>query len=815
MESGKFAVGLLLFSAAACVDPKLDPCAANPDSESCLVAQKGNPCRKDADCGDGVCLAGGTCQVRQTSTQPTACVGVTCKSTEFCSNGVCLPATPQCNQADPACIYIPHGSFEPPEHAWWWPFKTAGGPEDASYDAAAPFFAALQYPDFTQVMSTPVVMRLHPADTEPAVVFNSFSPNQGYVVESQGVLRAVRGSDGSPIWSAPKDQAGHPEQSIDGNASIAAGDCMGNGEVCFITGGWDPNDVNRTDSNLSHQHGGLIAFGSDGRFLWVNRKPQVWWGAPAIARMLGPTGPAQIVVGNGVYDGATGAELCPQTTVPLDQVGGNGDGTETAIADIDLDGKPEIITGNQAYRLIADSSSATGYTCRPMFGEGVRTPIKPTRPGGCPYGSIMSATPGRGVVCVCPEGYEDICPDGFPAVASFAGYGKLMGLDPADPHPQVVVVSRGFLRIHDWTGGMLLDPIPLPPDLTCGDANQGGSPTIADFDGDGLPEVGIAAQGAYLVWKPGRSADGSPNFIWNTKTRDCSSNTGSSVFDFEGKGQANVVYGDQCYLNIYDGKTGKALIREKNSSCTAYENPIVADIDGSGRAKILVPNNTICDYECPDWPGSGGVCATNADCPKDNTCTANRCVGHQAKSGYVGLKALRSPTDKWVNTRSVWNEHTYHVSNVNLDGTLPFPEVNSWDKSQSNSYRQNVQGRGVFSAPDLSICEVDVDLTQCRAGTATVAAIVYNGGALVAKAGLSVTFYAMLPDGQSALLGKTTTKAQLQPGGSEKVTIPWVAPPQSQAVTVKAVVDEKQLVGDCHPENNVALSAPVKCAPLG
>jgi hypothetical protein len=84
----------------------------------------------------------------------------------------------------------------------------------------------------------------------------------------------------------------------------------------------------------------------------VNRAAQVWWGGPSIARLLGPTGPAQVVVGNGVYDGATGKTLCPQTISPLDQVGGNGDGTLTAIADLDLDGVPEIITGNQAYKLL-------------------------------------------------------------------------------------------------------------------------------------------------------------------------------------------------------------------------------------------------------------------------------------------------------------------------------------------------------------------------------------------------------------------------------------------------------------------------------
>src|SRR5204863_10146201 len=246
----------------------------------------------------------------------------------------------------------------------------------------------------------------------------------------------------------------------------------------------------------------------------------------------------------------------------------------------------------------------------------------------------------------------------------------------------------GFLRIHDWTGGMLLNPIPLPTHgFDCGyDYNPGGAPTIADFDGDGMPEIGVASQSAYSVWKPGRG------WIWSSQTYDCSANTGSSVFDFEGKGQATVVYSDQCFFHVLDGKSGQELIKEPNFSCTAYEMPIVADIDGTGRAKILVPNNNICHYYCPDWPGG---------------------PGYQLDANYVGLKALMSPTDKWVNTRSVWNEHGYHISNVNLDGTLPFPEPNSWQSPQSNSYRQNVQGQGVFSAPDLSVCETVVDMQAC------------------------------------------------------------------------------------------------------
>ena len=770
MGWGKLAILSVCFL-AGCVGKNSPSQACDPQTEDCSVGPGGTGrCVRDSDCGDGICQPDGTCRAVQPVTQPTACANVSCPAGNFCSNGQCIPATAQCKQADPACIFIPHGAFEPPEHAWWWPWPTPQGP-----DAASPLdvpLRTIEYPDYVQVMSTPVVMRLNAKDVEPAVVFNTFPDHpaglQGSeMLEVQGVMRAVRGSDGAPLWTAPKDMWNHMQWSIDGNSGIAAGDCMGTGEVCFITGGWDPDDQppRVPNSNLAHRHGGLIAFGSDGRFLWVTREAQIYWGAPVIARLLGPTGPAQVVVGNGVFDAATGKTLCPQTN-ELGAVGGNGDGTLSAVADLDLDGIPEVVTGNQAYKLVKNDASPTGYSCTAMFSAGVRMPGNRA----------------------CAGGVGSLCPEGFPAVANFAAYGSAMGLQTDDPHPQVVVVSRGYLRIHDWTGGLLLNPIPLPTHgQACpSDYNAGGAPTIADFDGDGMPEVGVASQSAYSVWKPGRG------WIWSSQTYDCSANTGSSVFDFEGKGEATVVYSDQCFFHVFDGKSGQSLISEPNSSCTAYEMPIVADIDGTGRAKILVPNNNICPTQCAGmWPGV----------------TANR---------LVGLKALRSPSDKWVNTRSVWNQHTYHVTNVNLDGTLPFPETNSWAPGQSNSYRQNVQGQGQFSSPDLSVCAVDADMTNCRSGPAKASAVVYNGGALVSRPGVTVDFYVVLENGQTAHLGQTATTRSLKPGDSETVSVPWNTPPQTQAVQVKAVVDEQGVIGDCHPENNTATTAnPVKCSPLG
>ena len=77
-----------------------------------------------------------------------------------------------------------------------------------------------------------------------------------------------------------------------------------------------------------------------------------------------------MVVGNGVFDASTGKTLCPQTN-EFGAVGGNGDGTLSAVADIDLDGIPEIVTGNQAYKLLKNDASPTGYSCTAMFSAGL------------------------------------------------------------------------------------------------------------------------------------------------------------------------------------------------------------------------------------------------------------------------------------------------------------------------------------------------------------------------------------------------------------------------------------------------------------
>ncbi len=45
--------------------------------------------------------------------------------------------------------------------------------------------------------------------------------------------------------------------------------------------------------------------------------------------------------------------------------------------------------------------------------------------------------------------------------------------------------------------------------------------------------------------------------------------------------------------------------------------------------------------------------------------------------------------DRWIQARRIWNQHTYHVTNVRKDGTIPTVETAHWESF--NAFRTNAQ----------------------------------------------------------------------------------------------------------------------------
>lgn len=165
--------------------------------------------------------------------------------------------------------------------------------------------------------------------------------------------------------------------------------------------------------------------------------------------------------------------------------------------------------------------------------------------------------------------------DGYPAVADMDLDGK----------PEVVLVGSGRVSVLEGaTGAVIAGPLNIPTTGCTGSctANRGGPPTIEDFDGDGRPEIGIAGGYSDSVYDYYREGEHIPEGItanpgelfvrWSIPTQDHSSNaTGSSVFDCQGDGAAEVVYADECYLRVYSGVDGTVQLEWPNTSGTIHE----------------------------------------------------------------------------------------------------------------------------------------------------------------------------------------------------------------------------------------------------
>lgn len=206
--------------------------------------------------------------------------------------------------------------------------------------------------------------------------------------------------------------------------------------------------------------------------------------------------------------------------------------------------------------------------------------------------------------------------------------------------------------------------------------STGGPITIGDFNNDGLPEIGLASSGKFGVYDPkckgyeeGRCAD---KFVmWERWSQDASSgSTGSSLFDFDGDGQTEAVYADECFTRVYDGKTGRVLFSAKRSSWTSIEAPVVADIDGDGSSEIMMGS----DYAmtCKHDTGSsqtgmdpiheGIRCTDDEDCPLAKGCNKE-----------VGLCTCTSDND--CNTQHVYGKDTIlqqYVCTAPIDPNVGF-----------------------------------------------------------------------------------------------------------------------------------------------
>ncbi|NMB73934.1 MAG: hypothetical protein GYA21_02255 [Myxococcales bacterium] len=624
-----------------------------------------------------------------------------CPAWMQCEAGLCLGSG-----REPSCRLAPEpftNVLPVPEIVW-------GGTQANPTAPDSPFSEAVQ------VVMMPLVANLDDDNGDgliderdyPEIVFFAFRQHD---YSANGVLRAIHGggaNKGKDFFAVCGDKVWHEgdplnlactytEADIDSTSTPAVGDLDGDGKPEIVA-----------LSELLNSNRSIHIYGSTGEIHSKNAATGNLGGpnpAVLIANLDGQ-GLAEIVVGRNVFtlekDGQERLKVVDRFQGSLTN-GTNSQGPISCAADVAGDERAEIIAGTAAYNLprpppgVTRRSQCTGQETEPEHVAFCNGQLL----------TVWSAATSR---------------EGFCAVADVLGVDPALPPGPANPldgKPEVILIANGRLVILDGATGTLLRDIDLA------DGTRGGAPNVDDFDGDGFPEVGTAFLDRYIMYDfqpasgscpawPGLLREGQPrpaenlprdpggscvadgdckageavcnqktgkcvclHNAWASATEDDSSRvTGSSVFDFNGDGAAEVVYNDECRFRVYDGTDGTIWFSEPSESRTRVEYPVIADVDNDGNAEIVFCTTT-----------ESGFCSENLD-----------------DRYNAGIEVWGDAGDFWVSARRVWNQHAYHVTNVLESGGIPLIEPASWRSYHGrsyNTYRSNP--RSYDWAPDLAI----------------------------------------------------------------------------------------------------------------
>lgn len=519
----------------------------------------------------------------------------------------------------------------------------------------------------------------------------------------------------------------------------------------------------------------------------INGKVVEKWKRPGLIR-------ASTQLAGGNFDGKPGNEIVgcgdseSKEVVALNGVDGtllwkNTDGhgcTMPIIADLDGDGKPEVIVGtgilDGATGKLKTKLSGERWIAADLDGDGKQELVGPSVVVNW-QGTVLANTE----VKATHAAIADFDGDGTPEIVSMNPETHSMwvwSFDPKQASPKGVK----WVRKEPVDINQDLNPNDCPVD-SAGHTTGGGPVTIADFNSDGVPDVALAGGVGYVILDGKKlvdpNVDGKNIRLWTKRTQDCSSaQTGSSIFDFNGDGSPEVVYSDELMFRIYEGATGKVLYETCNSTGTLAEFPVVADVDNDGQADIIVVSNAY----------SGKVC--------------------QGGTMNSGIRIFGAKNGNWVRTRRVWNQHPYSITNVEEDGTIPKKPLQNWKQKGLNNFRQNKQPGGEFSAPD-AVVSVQVACTP----PAHLVATVRNIGEALLPAELTVTFYrGVSPSGVE--LGTVKTKVPLYSAQAQTVSLAIDANNTdilNGKVPVYAAVTVPEGVHECRIDNNESKTTYADC----
>jgi hypothetical protein len=424
---------------------------------------------------------------------------------------------------------------------------------------------------------------------------------------------------------------------------------------------------------------------------------------------------------------------------------------EIAIADLDKDGMGEIIYASRIYR-----HDGSEYCILP---GGLGAPVVADLDLDGSLEIILSYMVLRAD-----------CSMYWVAGPAFSYLQWSVGQLDDDPYPELF--AKGTNRYHIFEhDGTLVRSVVVP------DGWLGTSPAIGDVDGDPQSEIVVVSEpGAVRVLE----ADGEVK--WSASALDATSvsNT-ATVADLDGDGRGEVIYQDGGSFRILNGIDGAVLFQAMAASGTGDEYVVPADVDGDGRFDLVTVGN-----------------------------------GNMTGNGPIDLFGIKVFGDaRWAAARPLWNQHSYHVSNIRCDQKLPVTEPHIWQVTRDSfraggevprSIRQQL---GCAVGPgDLTASYIRVERSSCGVSVDYIVRV-GNGGNNTIGSGAPVRFSHSVGTGPIEILGTVNTSIALPPGAFEDVRFTLNGPPPGP-VSVMVDVDPDATIEDPRRHNNVhSLTVPL------
>jgi len=397
-------------------------------------------------------------------------------------------------------------------------------------------------PDINSLAQVPSVTQLSDDNGDgvineydiPDIVFVAGLKNS--IVPAVSALVAISGDGGSELWS-------RTDIRLSLFSSVATGDIDNDGVAEIVA--------------VSKYREELFAFENDGSLKWrtpingpgipvppIPPHPHVY-DAPIIVNLEGDN-EAEIVLGRIAFRGLNGERLWEgefdaggDGGKPPDRQVTAAGGIGSVAADVDRDGKMEIIAGRTLYNFNGTTRWHLSHISPGFYQDAVGTHISNS---------------------------------GYVAVGNF----------DTDDFAEIVLTIDKEIYLLEHTGEIIWGPKFSPNNAPM------GAPSIADVDRDGLPEIFVSSSANSEG--PGQltvlESDGT--LKRTIDINDFSGGVTPVVFDFQNDGDFEIVHSDEDWFKIFGAESNLELYRSQHTSLTVGEYPVVADIDGDKQADIIV-----------------------------------------------------------------------------------------------------------------------------------------------------------------------------------------------------------------------------------